>query len=60
MLRERLKGRSLRFSGRERALLARKAFGIPRKVLLSLQLFNNNALLTAYPTGEEQDDERNW
>ena len=28
MLRERLKGRSLRFSDRERALLARKAFGI--------------------------------
>jgi putative transposase len=36
MLRERLKGRSLRFSDRERALLARKAFGIPRKVLLEL------------------------
>jgi hypothetical protein len=31
MLRERLKGRSLRFSDRERALLARKAFGIPRQ-----------------------------
>jgi hypothetical protein len=37
MLRERLKGRSLRFSDRERALLARKAFGIPRKVLLELE-----------------------
>src|SRR6185295_14360662 len=36
MLRERLKGRCLRFSDRERALLARKAFGIPRKVLLEL------------------------
>jgi putative transposase len=36
MLRERLEGRSLRFSDRERALLARKAFGIPRKVLLEL------------------------
>ena len=36
MLRERLKGRSLRFSNRERALLARKAFGIPRKVLHEL------------------------
>jgi hypothetical protein len=36
MLRERFKGRSLRFSDRERALLARKAFGIPRKVLLEL------------------------
>ena len=36
MLRERLKGRSLRFSDRERALLARKAFAIPRKVLLEL------------------------
>ena len=36
MLRERLNGRSLRFSDRERALLTRKAFGIPRKVLLDL------------------------
>ena len=36
MLRERLKGRSLRFGDQERALLARKAFGIPRKVLLDL------------------------
>jgi transposase InsO family protein len=36
MLRERLKRRSLRFSDRERALLARKAFGIPRKALLEL------------------------
>jgi putative transposase len=36
MLRERLKERSLRFSDRERELLARKAFGIPRKVLLEL------------------------
>jgi putative transposase len=36
MLRERLKGRSLRFSDPERALLARRAFGIPRKVLLEL------------------------
>ena len=36
MLRERLKGRSLRFSDRERVLLARKAFGIPRKTLLEL------------------------
>jgi transposase InsO family protein len=36
MLRERLKGRSLRFTDRERALLARKTFGIPRKVLLDL------------------------
>ena len=36
MLRERLKGGSLRFSDQERALLARKAFGIPRKVLLDL------------------------
>jgi hypothetical protein len=31
MLRERLKGRSLRFSDRERALLARRAFGIPAR-----------------------------
>jgi hypothetical protein len=36
MLRERLNGRSLRFTDKERALLARKAFGIPRKVLLEL------------------------
>jgi hypothetical protein len=36
MLRERLKGRPFRFSDKERALLARKAFGIPRKVLLEL------------------------
>src|SRR5690242_13243379 len=36
ILLERLNGRSLRFSDRERALLARKAFGIPRKVLLEL------------------------
>jgi putative transposase len=36
LLRERLKGHSLRFSDRERALLARKAFGIPRKTLLEL------------------------
>ena len=36
MLRERLEGRSLRFLDRERAVLARKAFGIPRKVLLEL------------------------
>src|SRR4029453_19656672 len=36
MLRECLEGRSLRFSNPERALLARKAFGIPRKVLLDL------------------------
>ena len=36
MLRDRLNGRSLRFSDKERALLARKAFGIPRKVLLGL------------------------
>ncbi len=36
MLRERLKGRALRFSDAERALLARKAFGIPRQVLLEL------------------------
>ncbi len=36
MLRERLKGRSLRFSDAERALLAGKAFEIPRKVLLEL------------------------
>ena len=36
MPRERLNGRSLRFSDKERALLARKAFGIPRKVLLGL------------------------
>ena len=36
MLRERVKGRSLRFSDQERALLARKAFGIPREVLLDL------------------------
>jgi transposase InsO family protein len=36
LLRERLNGRSLRFSDAERALLARKAFGIPRKVLLEL------------------------
>jgi hypothetical protein len=35
MLRERLKGRSLRFSDSERALLARKAFGIPRKFFWS-------------------------
>jgi len=31
MLRERLKGRSLRFSDQDGALLARKALGIPRK-----------------------------
>ena len=36
LLRERLSGRSLRFSDVERALLARKAFGIPRKALLEL------------------------
>jgi hypothetical protein len=36
MLRERLKGRSLLFSDQERALLARKALGIPRKALLEL------------------------
>ena len=36
MLRARLNGRSLRFTYKERALLARKAFGIPRKVLLDL------------------------
>ena len=36
MLRERLKGRSLQFTDRGRALLARKAFGIPRKVLPDL------------------------
>src|SRR5690349_3784584 len=36
MLRERLNGRSRRFTDKERALLARKAFGIPRKVLLEL------------------------
>jgi hypothetical protein len=36
VLRKRLKGRSLRFSDRDRALVARKAFGIPRKVLLEL------------------------
>ena len=36
MLRERPRGRALRFSDRERALLARKAFGIPRKVLIEL------------------------
>src|SRR4029077_10771915 len=36
MLRQRLEGRSLRFTDRERALLARKAFGIPRKVLREL------------------------
>jgi hypothetical protein len=35
-LRERLNGRSLRFTDKERALLARKALGIPRKVLLEL------------------------
>jgi hypothetical protein len=36
MLRERLKARSLRFTDKEHALLARKAFGTPRKVLLKL------------------------
>ena len=36
MLRERLEGPSVRFSDRERALLARKAFSIPRKMLLEL------------------------
>ena len=36
MLRERLNGRSLRFTDKECALLARKAFGIPRNVLLEL------------------------
>jgi putative transposase len=36
MLRQRLKGRRLGFTDAERALLARKAFGIPRKVLLDL------------------------
>ena len=36
MMRERLNGHSLRFTDKERALLARKAFGIPRKVLLEL------------------------
>src|SRR5690348_16739136 len=37
MLRERLKGCSLRFTDKERALLARKTFGIPCKVLLELR-----------------------
>ena len=32
MLRERLSGRSLRCTDKGRALLARKAFGIPRKL----------------------------
>ena len=36
MLREHLKRRSLRFSDRERAVLTRKAFGIPRQVFLDL------------------------
>ena len=36
MLRERLNGRSMRFTDKERALLARKAFRIPRKILLEL------------------------
>ena len=36
MLRERLSGRSLRCTDKGRALLARKAFGIPRKVLFEL------------------------
>jgi putative transposase len=36
LLGERLSRRSLRFSDAERALLARKAFGIPRKVLMEL------------------------
>ena len=36
MLRERLNGRSLRFSDKERALLARKAFGIPPRFYSSL------------------------
>jgi len=36
MLRQRLKGRRLGFADAERALLARKAFGISRKVLLDL------------------------
>src|SRR5258708_2900518 len=36
MLRQRLKGRRLGFTDAERALLARKAFGVPRKVLLAL------------------------
>ena len=35
-LRERLNGRSLRLTDRERALLVRKAFGIAGKVLLEL------------------------
>jgi hypothetical protein len=36
MLRERLNGRSLRFTDKEGALLARRAFAIRRKVLLEL------------------------
>jgi hypothetical protein len=36
MLRQRLNGRRLCFTHAERALLARKASGIPRKVCLSL------------------------
>jgi hypothetical protein len=36
MLRGRLSARSLRFTDKEPALLARKAFGIPRKVLVEL------------------------
>ena len=41
MLRERLKGRSLSFSDAECALLALKAFGIPRKVLLDLRTISH-------------------
>ena len=36
MLRERREGRPLRFNDQERALFARKSFGITRKVLLEL------------------------
>lgn len=52
MLRERLKGRSLRFSDRERALLAHKAFGMPRKVLLELgTIVTPDTLLAAHALG---------
>jgi hypothetical protein len=51
MLRERLKRRSVRFSDKERALQAHKAFGIQRKVLLELgTIVTPDTLLALAPT----------
>ena len=33
---------------------------LAQHAVLRLQILNNNELLTADPTGEEEDDERNW